>query len=144
MKKIIGSMLLLLVIQSFTLGQPCLQPGSLVSIVNRPVGNYEYIIFKFIKPHPGKGTLTTATSNLFMPTKTQKNTYYRIAFSNITHFCYDKLDVKVPNKKLLQFKIQQQERHIVSYVFELAEGAKISAHYASLQQDFYFVKIRIE
>jgi hypothetical protein len=144
MHKSLPAIILLLLLQLPALSQPCLQPGSLVSIVNRHAGKYEYIIFKFIKPHPGKGTLTTAPSDLFVPTSGKKNTYHRIAFNNITHFCYDKMDVKVPGKKLLRFKIQQQERHIVSYVFELAEGAKIAAHYASLQQDFYFVKIRIE
>jgi hypothetical protein len=144
MHKLTITILFLLLLQLPALSQPCLQPGSLISIVNRHTGKYEYIIFKFIKPHPGIGSLTAAPPDLFVPTSGKKNTYHRIAFSNITHFCYDKLDLKLPGKKLLQFKVQQMERHIVSYVFELAEGAKISAHYATLQQDFYFVKIRIE
>jgi hypothetical protein len=144
MHKLITVLFLSMLINLVAVGQSCLQPGALVSIINRHFGKYEYIIFKFIKPHPGKGTLTTATSDLFVPTKNKKNTYHRISFSNITHFCYDKLNLQLPDKKLLQFKIQQQEMNIVSYVFELAEGAKITAHYASQQQDFYFVKIRIE
>jgi hypothetical protein len=144
MYKIISSVLLLFLLPSFSYSQSCLQPGSLVSIINQHTGNYEYIVFKFMKPHLGKGVLTAGESNLFAPEAGKKYSYHKITFNNVVDFCQDKMNVKVPGKKLIDFKIQQQERHILTYVLQLAEGAKIAAHYASLQQNFYFVKIRIE
>jgi hypothetical protein len=144
MYKIAFSVLLLVLINSFSYSQSCLQPGSLVSIINQHIGNYDYIVFKFMKPHVGNGILTAGEPNLFASERGKKYSYYKITFNNVTDFCQDKMNVKVPSSKLIGFKIQQQEMHILTYVLQLAEGAKITAHYASLQQNFYFVKIRIE
>jgi hypothetical protein len=145
MHKLIGSVVFLLLFHCYSFCQSCFQPGALVSIINRHIGNYDYIIFKFIKPHLGKGVLTPGEPSLLFTTKAgKKYSYYKITFNDVAHFCEDKMNVQVPGKKLMGFKIQQQQKHIITYAMQLAEGAKISAHYASLQQNFYYVKIRIE
>ncbi len=124
--------------------QTCIHPGALVSVNNLMNEKYDYIIFKFLKPHHDKGLLSGAKSDLFPSATRNKNTYHKIIFNNVTFLCYNKLNVNTPAKRLLNFKVEQKTEDMVSYVFELAEGAKIRNHYVLRHHDFYIVKIRIE
>ncbi len=144
MKKIFISLTIILLHSYSSLAQPCIQPGSLVTVKNVSTEKYEYIIFKFLKPHSDKGILSNGTSELFPFNKGKKYSYHRIAFNNVTHLCYNKINVVPTGKKLVDFKVQQKTDNMVSYVFELAPGAKITGHYVKQHQDLYYVKIRIE
>ncbi len=126
------------------IAQPCLQLGSLVSVRNISAGKYEYIVFKFLKPHTDKGVLSSGTAELFPFNKGKKHSYHKIAFNNVTHLCYNKLNVVPKGKKIVDFKVLQKTDNTISYVFELIDGAKITKHYITQQQNYYFVKIRIE
>ncbi len=128
----------------FSMAQPCIQPGSLVSVRNISTEKYEYIVFKFLKPHSDKGILSAGTDELFPFNKGKKNSYHKIVFNNVPHLCYNKLNINIKKGKLLDLKVQQKTDNMVSYVFELAPGAKITGHYVKQQQDLYYVKIRIE
>ena len=127
-----------------SVAQPCIQPGSLVTIRNITKEKYEYIIFKFLKPHNDKGILSSGTSELFPFNKGGKYSYHRIVFNNVTHLCYNKINVVPTGRRLVDFKVQQKTDNMVSYVFELVEGAKITGHYVKQHQNLYYVKIRIE
>jgi hypothetical protein len=144
MKKITLTLTVILFHCLCGLAQPCIQPGSLVTVKNISTEKYEYIIFKFLKPHSDKGILSSGTAELFPFNKGKKNSYHRIIFNNVTHLCYNKLNINTNGKKLLDFKVQQKTDNMVSYIFELAEGAKITRHYVKQHQDLYYVKIRIE
>ena len=136
MKKII-SFIVILYTSTVCFSQSCIQPGSLVSVRNISTEKYEYLVFKFLKPLSDKGVLSAGTDELFPFNKGKK-------FNNVPHLCYNKLNINLKNKKLLDLKIQQKTDNMVSYVFVLAEGAKIRGHYVKQQQDLYYVKIRIE
>jgi hypothetical protein len=144
MKKIFIPLTIILLHSFNSLAQPCIQPGSLVAVRNVSTEKYEYIIFKFLKPHADKGILSSGTSELFPFNKGEKNSYHRIVFNNVTHLCYNKINVVTTGRKLVNFKVQQKTDNMVSYVFELAAGAKITGHYVKQHQDLYYVKIRIE
>ena len=126
------------------LAQPCIQPGSLVSVRNISTGKYENIVFKFLKPHSDKGVLSKRTAELFPFNKGKKHSYHKIVFNYVTHLCYNKLNIVPKGGKLVDFKVQQKTDNMIAYVFELKEGAKITGHYVKQQQDFNYVKIRIE
>ena len=57
---------------------------------------------------------------------------------------YNKLNIKATGRRLVDFKIQHKTDNTVSYVFELAEGVKITGHFVKQYQDLYYVKIRLE
>lgn len=140
---------LLITIMTFLLqpalqAQTCIQPGSLVSIFNTKKGNYEYLVFKFVAPYNSKGVLTQGPSNLFSSDNRAGKTYHRISFSDISSFCHDKWILNLPQKKILDFKTPEMGNGNAVYLFELAPGAKITAHTAYKRQIYHFVKIRIE
>ncbi len=124
--------------------QQCIQPGSLVSVRNISTEKYEYIVFKFLKPFSDKGMLSSGTAELFPFNKGKKYSYHKIAFTNVPNLCYNKLNIKATGRRLVDFKIQQKTDNTVSYVFELAEGVKITGHFVKQYQDLYYVKIRLE
>jgi hypothetical protein len=124
--------------------QPCLQPGSLVSVFNLTKGKYEYLVFKFVNPYNSKGQIAQGNSNLFGPLSKKGNTYHKITFTNISNFCTDKWILNLPQKKILDLKTPEMANGTVVYQFELAEGAKIVSHISYRHQIYYFVKIRIE
>ncbi|HCY89785.1 MAG TPA: hypothetical protein DHV17_05945 [Chitinophagaceae bacterium] len=124
--------------------QTCIQPGSLVSIFNTKKGNYEYLVFKFVAPYNSKGVLTQGPSNLFSSDNRAGKTYHRISFSDISSFCHDKWILNLPQEKILDFKTPEMGNGNAVYLFELAPGAKITAHTAYKRQIYHFVKIRIE
>ena len=126
------------------IGQTCVQPGALVSVNNLSTEKYDYLVFKFIKPHPDKGILSGGNTDLFPAAVRNKNTYHKIVFNNVAFFCYNKINVSTPSKRLLDFRVEQKTDNMVSYVFELAEGAKIRGHYVYRHHGFHIVKIRIE
>ena len=142
--KIIISFVVILFTFATCFSQPCIQPGSLVSVRNISTEKYEYLVFKFLKPLSDKGVLSAGTDELFPFNKGKKYSYHKIVFNNVPHLCYNKLNINFKNRKLLDLKIQQKTDNMVSYVFVLAEGAKIKGHYVKQQQDLYYVKIRIE
>ncbi len=124
--------------------QPCMQPGALVSVRNFEASNHEYIVFKFIKPYAEKGILSKTTSDFFLDTKKEGTSYHRLVFNNVTHYCVNKLKFNNGSKKLINFKPVQKDQLMITYVFQLAAGAKVSAHYVSQHHNHYFVKIRID
>lgn len=126
------------------ISQTCVIPGSLVSVNNMTTAKYDYLVFKFLKPHPDKGILSAGKADLFPSAVRNKNTYHKIVFNNVAYFCYNKVNVSTPAKRLLNFKVEQQTDNMVSYVFELAEGAKIRGHYVYKHHGFHIVKVRIE
>ena len=140
--------ILLLLIMSFgnqsLQAQPCLQPGSLVSVFNTTKGPYEYLVFKFIAPYNTKGMVAQGNSNFFSPLNNENHTYHKITFQGITNFCPDKWILNLPQKKILDLKTPEMLHGTVVYQFELAAGAKITAHTSYRQQIYYFVKLRIE
>jgi len=144
MKKILFFLSVTLFHSLYCFAQPCIQPGSLVSVRNISTAKYDYIIFKFLKPHNNKGVLSGGTAELFPFNSGKKHSYHRIVFNNVTHLCYNKLNVVPKGTRLVDFKVQQKTDNIISYVFELSEGAKIAGHYVRQLQNFYYVKIRIE
>jgi hypothetical protein len=124
--------------------QTCIQPGALMSVRNLTTEKYDYLVFKFLKPHPDKGIVSGAKADLFPDQLKKRNTYHRIAFQNVAYFCYNKLDVAMPTKRILDFKVEQNTDNMVSYVFALAEGVKIKSHYVYSSHGFHIVKVRIE
>ncbi len=124
--------------------QPCMQPGALVSVRNFEASNHEYIVFKFIKPYAEKGVLSKTTSDFFLDTKKEGTTYKKLVFNNVTHYCVNKLKFNNTSKKLLNFKTVQKDQLMITYVFQLAAGAKVTSHYVSQHHNHYFVKIRID
>lgn len=124
--------------------QTCVQPGALVSVKNLSTEKYDYLVFKFLKPRNDKGILSGAKADLFPAALRNKNTYHKIVFNNVAFFCYNKVNVVTPTKRVIDFKVEQKIDNMVSYVFALAEGAKIGSHYVYKQHGFYIVKIRIE
>lgn len=126
------------------IAQPCLQPGSLVSVFNTHKGKYEYLIFKFIAPYNSKGILSGGSEAGFSTDNPKGTTYHKIQFLNVTNFCPDKWQLQLPQKKLLELKTPEMTGGNVSYVFALAPGAKIALRSNYRQQIYYFVKIRIE
>jgi hypothetical protein len=139
--------LLLSIIAFFSItsnAQPCLQPGALVSVFNTAKGKHEYLVFKFMLPYQSKGILTGGSSGFFNPVNNEGKTYHKISFTNVTNFCPDKWLLNLPQKKILDFKTPEMGNGTVSYVFELAPGAKIHSHYSYRQQNYLFVKIRID
>lgn len=139
---LILSLFLLLGISSN--GQTCVQPGGLMSVKNLSGEKYDYLVFKFLKPRNDKGNLSGAKADLFPASLRSKSSFHKIVFNNVAFFCYNKVQVIAPTKRILDFKVEQKADNMVSYVFALAEGAKISSHYVYKQHSFYIVKIRIE
>ena len=144
MKKIFIPLTIILLYSFSSLAQPCIQPGSLVTVKNFSTEKSEYIIFKFLKPHSDKGILSSGNSELFPFNKGKKHSYHRIAFNYVTHLCNNNINVVATGKRLVNFKVQQKTDNMVAYVFELAAGAKITGHYVKQHRDLYYVKIRIE
>lgn len=144
MKKILIPLIVIIFHGFCGSAQPCIQPGSLVTVTNITNDQYDYLVFKFLKPHKDKGILSTGTSELFPFNGGKKYSYHKIVFNNVSNFCYNKLNIKSNGKRLIDLKVQQKTDNMVSYVFELAEGAKITGHYVKQHKDMYFVKIRIE
>lgn len=126
------------------ISQTCVVPGSLVSVNNMFTEKYDYLVFKFLKPHTDKGFFSKTSAVFFPKANSNKNTNHKITFNNVANFCYNKVNVSAPTKRLLNFKVDQQNDHMVSYVFELAEGKKIMGHYVYKHHGFYIVKVRIE
>jgi hypothetical protein len=124
--------------------QPCLQPGSLVSVFNTYKGKYEYLVFKFIAPYNSKGTLSGAPNTGFDINLPAGTSFHKIQFLNVPNFCADKWQLQLPQRKLLDFKTPEMSSGNVSYVFALAPGARIVSHFTYRHQIYYFVKIRIE
>jgi hypothetical protein len=144
MKKILISLTLIMLHFLYASAQPCIQPGSLVTVRNITDSSYDYLVFKFLKPYKDKGILSKGTSELFPFNGGKKYSYHKIVFNNVSNFCYNKLNINSNGKRLIDLKVQQKTDNMVSYVFELAEGAKITGHYVKQHKDMYFVKIRIE
>ncbi len=144
MKKILLYLTVILFHGMCCLGQLCIQPGSLVSVRNISTEKYEYIVFKFLKPYSDKGILSGGSAELFPFNRGKNHSYHKIVFNNVINLCYNKLNIIPKGKKLVDFKVQQKTDNMISYIFELNEGAKIAGHYVRQQQNFYYIKIRIE
>ena len=144
MKKNITILFACFLIHLASFCQPCFQPGSLVSVRTTSSEKFDYIIFKFLKPHSDKGILTGGNPEFFTGSNTKKSTYHKIAFNLVTHLCDNKMSLVALSKRLLNFKVQQKTQNMVAYGFELSEKSKITAHFLMQQRDMYFVKIRIE
>jgi hypothetical protein len=115
----------------------------LVTVFHPISDSSEYIVFKFLKPYHSKGTLTPYNGDLFAPL-TKGKTFYRITFTNVVNYCYDKLNRIKPGNKMTGFKTETKNGGTVSYVFELAEGIKIANHFAYNYHNSWFVKIKIQ
>jgi hypothetical protein len=144
MKKLFALLIAGLLIHVLSYSQPCFQPGALVSVRTTSSEKFDYIIFKFLKPHIDKGLLTGGSADQLMTGAQLKSSFHKIAFNYVTHLCDNKLSLVTTSKRLLQFKMQQKTDNMVVYGFELANGYKITSHNLKQHRDMYIVKIRIE
>jgi hypothetical protein len=124
-------------------GQPCLQPGALVSVFNTKKGDFEYLVFKFIAPYQSKGSVASGDAHYFGSTSKQGSSFHKITFQQVSNFCSDKWILKLPQDKIIDVKTPEMANGTVTYHFQLAPGASIAAHTAYRHQIYYFVKLRI-
>lgn len=144
MKKILSLTTVGLLLHIIAFCQPCFQPGALVSVRTTTSEKFDYIVFKFLKPHADKGILSGGSAENLSFSSQKNSTFHKITFNYVTHLCDNKLSLVALSKRLLQFKIVQKTENMVAYSFEIAAGKSITNHSIKQYRDMYIIKIRIE
>jgi hypothetical protein len=126
-----------------TKAQPCVQPGSLVTVFNTTNSHAEYLVFKFLLPYSSKGTLTPYNGDLFTK-KTEKRKYYKINFLGVNNFCDNKLNRLKLHHKITGFKTEQKGGGSITYVFEVTENTTVTSHISYVYHGAFFVKIKLQ
>lgn len=130
--------------------QTCNQPGALLSVRNTVQEPFEYIVFTFVDPYEGKGSLFPGDRGPFtqLPLnniiRVRGDQYYKITFPNVRVMCDTKQYTQVPQTKVMDIKQLQQSDGIITYIIGLRAGAQIRSHIAVNYHGFHIVKLQVQ
>jgi len=124
----------LLMLSSLAAAQPCTDPGSILSVKNSVVGNYEYVTFRLKRPlNSGYGHSVSTVTGPFTeepsgnPVTITGPRYKRIRFKGISWMCEIGESLALPKTAIKGVKRLEQHEGIVVYVV----GYRLASTYIS-------------
>ena len=126
------SALLLILAQTAT-AAPCTGPRSILRVRNTVMGNYEYVVFDYVRPPAANYSVTAVTGPTFEhdasgdPITVAGNRWRQIRFKGINWTCSIAHNVTTPRPAIKDVKSTGQFEGVVTYVV----GYRASAIYVN-------------